>query len=457
MRRLWVFIAALLLTGLSAAPAHAADDYTRIQWSLSQIHAQAAWQVATGSGITVGVVDTGADAGHPDFAGRVSTIDCTNTGGSAGNCRAGGDDRHGHGTHVTGIIAAANDGSGTAGTAPSVNVLVAKVFTCGEPCGPPSGAEPGASLEDIQAGVDWLLSRGVAAINLSLGGAGFAGLGFFCDNSQFGPVLNKIWNAGAVPVFAAGNCGSGLFGGGANYSGVNALVVGATGPTGARASYTNDMTSAQWGLAAPGGDGACSDDGSNCVLSTWPRFKDPNQPYYLLEGTSMAAPHVTGAVADLRAKGLSKEGAVNAIMGALDPLSCGSGCQGRLNMQKALGAPNAAPPAPPPSGNGSFGGAGGTASNPAPVKKVTPKAVTAPVTTVPPTTPPTEPPTTTTEVPTTTTAPRTFALPVKDQDSGIGWLLPGLGVLAVLVAGAAVGVTGWGWERARRFRGGAAP
>ena len=62
-------------------------------------------------------------------------------------------------------------------------------------------------------------------------------------------------------------------------------------------------------------------------------------PYYLLQGTSMAAPHVTGAVAALRAKGLSKEGAVDAIM-HLDTIRCGSRLPGTLNLQRALGAPN---------------------------------------------------------------------------------------------------------------------
>src|SRR5690349_5198437 len=143
MRRFLVLFAALGLLLVSAPGAQAYTDLTPYQWALQQIHAPAAWPVSSGAGVTVGVVDTGADAGHPEFGGRVRTVDC-----STGSCQAGGSDVHGHGTHVTGIIAAANDGSGTAGVAPQTNVIVTNVFTCNNS----ACSDPGASIDAIQAG-----------------------------------------------------------------------------------------------------------------------------------------------------------------------------------------------------------------------------------------------------------------------------------------------------------------
>ena len=453
MRRVLVWFAALGFVLASAPSAKAYTDMYPYQWALQQIHAKEAWQVSSGAGVTVGVVDTGADAGHPEFGGRVRTVDC-----SSGACQGGGSDVHGHGTHVTGIIAAANDGSGTTGVAPATNVVVANVFTCNNS----ACSDPGATTDAIRAAVDYLLSQGVVAINFSLGGAGLSLLGG-CDNSDFGPILENIWNHGAIGVFAAGNCGGTLLGGHTNWSGVHALIVTATGPDGNLAYYPSDVTSAMWALAAPGGSASsgCSTDGHDCVLSTWPRDRSgSNDPFYLLEGTSQAAPHVTGAVADLRAKGLGQQATVDAILNNLDSASCGSDCHGRLNVQRAVGAPNlsggssgggGAPPS-------SFGGAGGTVNQTPTVRRAkvtnttrpTAAPTTAPPTTEAATTTTTEPP------PTSTTAPppnRLAAAPTKSSgDNGLPFLPPALAVLGFLAAGSATGIAAW----RRRFRGGAA-
>jgi subtilisin len=442
MRRFVPFFVALLaLFAGAAGPAAAYQDLMPYQWALQQISAAAGWQASTGAGITVGVVDTGADAGHPDFGGRVSTVDCT-----GGSCRAGGDDQNGHGTHVTGIIAAANDGSGITGVAPNVQVIVAKVFVCENS----SCDNPGASLDDINAGVSYLLSRGVAAINLSLGDPGTFGTGFFCDDSTFSDLSQRIWNAGSVGVFAAGNCGGGLLGGQA-LSGANALIVGATGGHDEPAAYNSSMSGAKWGLAAPGGNpsgSACRSDGTDCILSTWPRSRHESNtasgPYWLEAGTSMAAPHVTAAVGALRAKGLTRDAAVNTIMGSLDHISCGSGCQGRLNLQHALGAaPLTTSTTAPPSGGQTFGG--GSAPTTRTTRKPTPKPViTAAPTTLPPATTTTEMVTTTTEAP---IRPQALAPVKKDDSSGPG-AVPVLVAIAGLLA-AAGGTGAAAWRRSR--------
>jgi subtilisin family serine protease len=185
-----------------------------------------------------------------------------------------------------------------------------------------------------------VLAEGAKVVNLSLGDPGVFGSGFFCNNSDFSNLLEAIWNAGAVPVFAAGNCGGGFLGGGSNFQNTRALVVGATGPDDTVAGYSSSLSGAKWGVVAPGGaDASCSSNSGGCVLSTWPRSKISagQAPYAWLHGTSMAAPHVAGAMAAILARQPDRVAAVNALLGSLDKISCGTGCQGRINLARALG------------------------------------------------------------------------------------------------------------------------
>jgi subtilisin family serine protease len=334
-----VALAALALAAMASGAGASNDTGFTKQWNLQQIAAPSAWNVSTGTGVTVGVVDSGADAGHPDFGGRVSTVDCTNTGGNQANCRPGGADENGHGTHVSGIVGATKDnGEGIAGVAPEVKVVVAKVFVCNR-TQDPACANPSASVEDVTAGVNRVLATGAKVVNLSLGDPGPGGLGVLCDNSDFKSLLNGIWNAGAVPVFAAGNCGDGILGGGADFEATNALIVGATGPDGTVANYSNSLSGAKWGLVAPGGGNDTCDapHSEGCVLSTWPRTDAGQAQYAWLRGTSMAAPHVAGAVAAILQRQPDRAKAVEQLLlPNLDKVACGDGCKGRLNLDKAL-------------------------------------------------------------------------------------------------------------------------
>ena len=95
-------IAAILCAALLPATAHAAggDPLRSQQWGLDLIHADPAHATSTGAGATVAVVDTGIDAAHPDLAGRIGSGWDFVSGDSTPQ------DGNGHGTHVSGIVAA---------------------------------------------------------------------------------------------------------------------------------------------------------------------------------------------------------------------------------------------------------------------------------------------------------------------------------------------------------------
>ena len=381
--------AALALLGLAviSGPAGASNDTAFAQqWNLQKIGAPSAWNVSTGTGVTVGIVDSGADSGHPDFGGRVTTYRCTDTGGSQANCggAGSGEDENGHGTHVAGIVGATKDnGEGIAGVAPEVKVVVAKVFVCDNS----ACQNPGASYRDVEAGVKKVLDLGARVVNLSLGDPGFGSSGLLCDNSDFKSLLDYIWNRNAVPVFAAGNCGQGLLSGSSDFRTANALIVGATGPDDTVAGYSSDLSGTKWGLVAPGGaDSSCSSNSGGCVLSTWPRSKisSGQAPYAWLRGTSMAAPHVTGAMAAILARQPDKVAAVNALLAGLDKISCRSGCQGRLNLARSLGAPAAMTPTTKAAAPGPAGTTATTRRPSAPRTTTAPGAGTGATTTVTP-------------------------------------------------------------------------
>src|SRR3954453_10950429 len=118
-----IAIAALLWI---AAPAAASNDpLNGLQWGMSMVEADAAHSVTEGQGATVAVIDTGADFSQPDLAGRlVPGHDFINNDDSPDD-----DDDPGHGTHVSGIVAAdADNGIGVEGVAPQATVLVVKVL-----------------------------------------------------------------------------------------------------------------------------------------------------------------------------------------------------------------------------------------------------------------------------------------------------------------------------------------
>ncbi len=286
------------------------DPLLSQQWPLIGefgIRASGAWSRATGSGIVVAVLDGGLTA-HPDLVGQsVAGYDMISDPGSAkdgggrdadpsdpGDWIGSGTSKW-HGTHVAGTIAAATDNTtGVAGVAPKAKIQPVRVLGAG-----------GGTASDILAGIYWAAGIPVAGaptnatpakvINMSLGGEAPDG----CPES-IQEAIDAATARGVSVVVAAGNDfdrADAYFP--ANCA--NVVTVAATGPAGRTAIYSNYGSHID--LAAPGGD---SDDPGVGILSTVNAgLTSPASPGYgWLSGTSMAAPHVAGAVALLRSVAL---------------------------------------------------------------------------------------------------------------------------------------------------------
>ena len=431
-------LAATAMSFAAAGPAAATNDpFWDRQWGPVKIGAPSVWDSSTGAGVKIGIVDSGVDLNHQDLQGGkiAANAACIGTNGNPAGCQVGGgQDIVGHGTHVSGIAAANKDnGVGIAGVAPGAQLVVARVFQ-----------NDVADLGDVEAGIRWVVSQGARIVNLSLGENILLGGLLGGGNTALGPVLNEVWSKGAIPVVASGNAA--LLTGAASYANVNAVVVGATGPDDEIASYSVGTGAAKWALVAPGGNGAEARE----IFSTWWASGSANQ-YGYLQGTSMATPHVSGALALLLARGATPQKAVELVLATANrSVSCGTGCSGRLDVAAAMsalgplttttvattvppttaGAPTTAPPttrAPRPA----------TTQPPqpttsaAPTTTVAPPAETTTVPTLPPVTDP--PPTDTLEV---TSAPASAG--EEDDVAPLGVLAGGL-LLAVVFSSMAVG------------------
>ena len=281
-------IAALLCAALVPATATAAsNDPLRVhQWALDMIHADEAHAVTTGAGATVAVVDTGIDAAHPDLAGRVvpgwDFVDGDST----------PQDGNGHGTHVSGIIAAdAGNGIGVDSVAPGARIMPVRVLD----------ANGSGSDANVAGGIDWATEHGADVINLSLGGTlPTSGLGM---QDAISAAIQRALDRGVVVVAAAGNdglpfCENNSFGG-------KVLCVGAVDKREQRSFYSSFGSGVS--LVAPGGSDLPGTDED--VLSTW-----NDGSYQELAGTSQATPHVSGVAALLVSAGVRGQAAVQRIL-----------------------------------------------------------------------------------------------------------------------------------------------
>jgi len=230
------------------------------QYGPQQIRAPEAWDATVGSTTrNVCIVDTGMRATHEDLAGAryLGGRDFVNLDDDPR-------DDNGHGTHVAGIAAATTgNGKGIAGVA-QVGVLAAKVLD----------ATGQGWASDIASGITWCADNDGHVVSLSLGGP-----------TAFLPMqmaVDYAWHQGSLVVASAGNDGpcSNCIGYPARYA--NAIAVTCTTRTLARCDFSSSGAEA-W-IAAPG----------DSVLSAWHVADDA---YQSLSGTSMSAPHVSGAAA----------------------------------------------------------------------------------------------------------------------------------------------------------------
>ena len=244
-------------------------DLRPYQWGLDMVGAEDAWARAAGAGIVVAVVDTGVDATHPDLQGKVvagydPVADTV--------IPAGVDsDYEGHGTHVAGIIAAANDGKGIVGLAPDALIMPIPVF------------QP-SYIGDFDAaeGIIWAVDNGARVLNHSWGGPVYSQL--------LKAAFDYAYHNGAISVCAAGNDGEAWIHFPSAYPGV--IAVGATTPHDEKADFS--QLGGWLSVSAPGVEIL------SCV-PTWYVQDGTGDPllYDYWSGTSMATPFVTALAAML--------------------------------------------------------------------------------------------------------------------------------------------------------------
>ena len=166
-------------------------DY-ELQTYLDYLNMGRTWYSYTGAGITVAVIDTGIDTDHPEFAGRISEYSYNATEDKIVKDYDDWsliEDEVGHGTAVTGVIAAAMDGTGTVGIAPNVNILVIKAECDANGCF--------YRMSDLIYGLYYAIERDANVVNMSFG--------VCCANNPFAEATQLAYDSDVICVAAAGN------------------------------------------------------------------------------------------------------------------------------------------------------------------------------------------------------------------------------------------------------------
>ena len=228
------------------------------QWNMLRISAPQAWPCSQGgAGVTIAIIDTGVYTSHPDLAGNLVP------GASFVYGTTYADD-HGHGTHVAGIAAGVANNGGILGAAPRARIMPIKVCDSGGYC----------QWTDVASGIRYAVDNGAQVVNLSLGDTS--------PSSIIKSALDDAYARGVVIVAAAGNTYTWTLFYPAAYT--DTIAVAATDQYDARASFSTigDFVA----IAAPGVNIYSSYDTGG---------------YAYMSGTSMAAPHVAGLAALIRA------------------------------------------------------------------------------------------------------------------------------------------------------------
>ena len=296
-------------------------EASELDANLTQVGAPKAWESgANGEGVTVAVLDTGVDAGHPDLRGQV--VDHQNFTADADG------DAYGHGTHVASLVA----GTGAAANGARKGVAYAADLLDGKVLG-----DDGRGQESwVVAGMEWAAEQDADVVSMSLGARARPGGG---PLEQAADQLTA--ETGTLFVAAAGNDGNGLSTLHAPAAADSALAVGAMwgadtvafissrGPRPGDSAFKPD-------LVAPGVDITGARTGG--------RAGDPADSLYATySGTSQATPHVAGAAAMLLQQhpDWTPSQVKAALVGAANPIAGLSGYDqggGRLDIPRALEA-----------------------------------------------------------------------------------------------------------------------
>jgi len=282
-------------SALPAQPAtvSAPDSYRPMQWGLDRLGAETAWTSSQGAGVRVALLDSAPESAHRDLAG----VEVAGVAGGPAAAPAT------HGTLMAGVVGAvARNGFGIAGVAPAATVVAVPVC---RPAG--ASASDECRLYDVLRGVDRAWELGAHIVNLSLVGPA---------NPLLERGMARLDQLGALVVAAAGNEGTSDPRYPAAYPSV--IGVGAIDPDGAPFERGNRGPSAE--LLAPGVE----------VLSTV-----PGNAFAFGDGTSLAAAHVSGALAVLLGASADPAASRTALFQAADEA-------------RPPGSPASSPPPAPP-------------------------------------------------------------------------------------------------------------
>jgi subtilisin family serine protease len=249
-----------------------------------QAQALAAYNAgATGTGVLVGVIDSGVNASSPEFAGRISPLSADFAGSR------GIQDEGGHGTAVSDVLLGARNDDGIQGVAFNATLLVLRTDTPGSCASAPMGTDSGGCSHNdnnIAAALDAAVVARAKVVNISLGGSP--------PNTRLRGAIDRATAAGTIIVISAGNEGvtnpmaaanPDLLAQVANDPIARGLIIiaGAADSAGALADFSNKA-----------GNGAAN---YLTALGVRVRAVDQTGTAFLFSGTSFSAPVISGAVA----------------------------------------------------------------------------------------------------------------------------------------------------------------
>lgn len=247
---------------------------TGIPWGIKQIKAPQAWSISTGHRMKIAVIDTGVDFAHPDLKYSLTR------GINLVHRNIPPYDDNGHGTHISGTIAAANSTQGMIGVAPRSVVYPVKAFD----------HNGSAFVSDIILAIDWCVRAEIDIINMSFG--------MQTRSRTLLDIVGKANQAGVIIVASSGNDGKRRT---ADYPAryPQTISVGATDRNRRIPAFSNRGQFVD--IYAPG----------DKIVSAWLQGK-----YHEMSGTSMATSHVSGAIALLLAQkpDLKKTATIKALL-----------------------------------------------------------------------------------------------------------------------------------------------